>query len=126
MAIPKNWLRNVELVDFAPTSAIYAIINKQTGRAYVGQSRNVAERILTHVKHLTDGGHSNLRLLADFTLYGLGGFVFRVLEICPEDELVRKEMQYIGEYSGLCGVYNTTRRIAENDVDYYAMLEDED
>ncbi len=53
------------------------------GLIYVGSSRNLKSRRITHFSLLRNGAHANKRLQSDFTLYGEDNFTFDIIEYCP-------------------------------------------
>lgn len=70
-------------------SGIYRIRNTTTGKAYIGQSRDIPQRIYTHRRTLRKGTHHNPHLQAAWNLYGEPAFVFEILEeIRPDPDLL--------------------------------------
>lgn len=60
-------------------SGIYAIINRSSGKVYIGQSRNILKRISDHFNLLEKGKHPNPKLQNSFNKWGRSAF---------EDEIV--------------------------------------
>lgn len=109
--LPYNYLSkeikmNKELKDFVPISGIYVIINKITGKSYVGQSKNIMFRWAQHVEDLVNSRHSNLDLQKDWIKYGANSFVARLVKRCEPELLLKEESYCIREYRGMAGVYN--------------------
>ena len=94
------------LSDFLPLSGGYAIINKYTGRVYVGQSRNMVARWVSHVSDLQRQMHSNKQLQSDWDKYGAEGFSVQVISRCQPEYLLSEEQYCIKEYRSIAGVYN--------------------
>ncbi len=76
-------------------SGIYQITNKENGKIYVGQSKDVGNRWRLHLKQLKEGIHHNSKLQLDYNKYGYNNFTFEILEICKESELNEMESHYI-------------------------------
>ena len=93
-------------VDFLPTCGVYAIINTVTGKAYIGQSINIASRWKGHVHDLEAGSHVNKALQADWEKYGSKTFSIIVIVRCDPEYLLSAEGCCIKEYKSLGGVYN--------------------
>lgn len=51
---------------------VYAIQHNETGRIYVGSTKNVASRFMAHLQLLKSGKHSNAAMQDDFDKYGEG------------------------------------------------------
>lgn len=60
-------------------SGVYAIRNIQSGRQYIGSSKNIRNRIRSHIKDLSLGCHANHALQGDFSKLGLNYFEAKVL-----------------------------------------------
>ena len=61
-------------------SGVYSITNNVTGELYIGSSKNIKQRWYGH-KCLSKWKQSpNLKLYQDMAQYGLGNFIFEVLE----------------------------------------------
>lgn len=79
-------------------SGIYKITYIDTGECYVGQSVDIGNRWLQHIKRgfgIDDG--SNSKLYAAMMKYGLHKFKFEVVEFCDELLLNEKE-KYWADY----------------------------
>lgn len=63
---------------------IYMIVHRATGLAYVGQSINIPNRWMEHMKQLNDGSHHNRNLLELWTQHGGAAFEFRVVCHAPD------------------------------------------
>jgi group I intron endonuclease len=82
---------------------VYAIVNRATGRAYIGSSIDVRERLKAHRSLLRRGKHHCIRLQRAWNKSGQSAFVFQLVLECREDELRDRE-QHIMDLSGS---YNT-------------------
>jgi len=71
---------------------IYLIRNKTNNHKYVGQSKDIKKRIISHrcISH-----EKNIPLKKAYNKYGLDNFEFKVLEECSIEELDNKEIEWI-------------------------------
>ena len=88
-------------------AGVYCIENKITRMVYIGQSRNMESRMRNHKAQLASGGHPNIHLQSAYNLYGKANFVFRVLEVIDEIELLNEAenrwIQHYGSFAGMNG-----------------------
>lgn len=78
-------------------SGVYVIRHLQSGHAYVGSSVDLDRRLKDHRRLLGRGKHHSIRLQRAWDLYGPGEFVFEILELVPEvDLLLSREQFHIG------------------------------
>lgn len=80
-------------------TGIYAIINTCNNKIYIGQSKNIKNRINRHKSELKHNKHRNLYLQREFNKYGAQCFSFKVLEFCDADKLNEAEGRYIKLYN---------------------------
>lgn len=76
---------------------IYKIINKETGKFYVGSSVDIRQRWYAHKSKLRRGVHSNQHLQNSWNKYGEDSFIFEVLSEVDEDFLLIEEKRWIDE-----------------------------
>lgn len=88
------------------TCGIYAIINKITGKTYVGQSINIERRIDEHKK--CKGLRNNSYIDSAIKKYGWKNFTCKILHKCTPDELDVEEQKFINIYSTFKQGYNLT------------------
>ena len=79
-------------------SGIYALYNIASGKAYIGQTRNLERRKQDHFRNLRKGKHYNKYLQRAFNQDGEQNFKFVIIEKCPIEELDKKERYYIEKY----------------------------
>lgn len=79
-------------------TGVYIIKNLVNGKVYIGQSKNVRERIYKHKSRLRHGVHKNSHLQNAFRKYGEKAFWFGPLCECLEDELDQRERVWIEWY----------------------------
>ena len=80
--------------------AVYKIINGINGKCYVGSSKNVRRRWVTHRSMLRNNSHHCLYLQRSVNTYGLGNFVLEILEeVDSVDSLFEREQFWINAIS---------------------------
>ena len=84
-------------------AAVYEIVNRITGKSYVGQSTSWKSRWDSHKNALSRGVHGNPSLQADYNKYGLAAFEHRVVQEYPcdtsSDVLLEHEQRVFEEYT---------------------------
>lgn len=90
---------------------IYAIVNTQTNKYYIGEANNLADRLSRHILQLNAQKHDCTQLQEDWQFYGEQVFDFVLLEIGTQmwsDRIDRLkiERQYIHKYKE--NIYNMT------------------
>jgi group I intron endonuclease len=79
-----------------PQVAVYRLLCVPTDQAYVGGTRDLAQRFRYHRKSLRGGYHFNRGLQAAWAAFGESAFVFEVLERLQDDStLLAREQHYI-------------------------------
>ena len=78
-------------------SGVYKITNNITGDFYIGSSKNIERRWSTHKCPSTHKQHPNSKLYKSIAQYGLGNFIFEVLE--ETDNLKEREQYWIKQLS---------------------------
>lgn len=90
------------------TPGIYAIVNTETGRAYVGSSTSMRRRWYIHRRSLNKGNHHCRWLQRSWNKYGSESFTFMVISRgVPLDDLHFIETEMISKFSLRGGVYNS-------------------
>lgn len=83
---------------------IYALVNKTNGKMYIGQSRNLEKRKITHLWMLREDRHFNIHLQR---AWNKGDeFEFKILELCKASELNLKEKLWIEKLNTMQEGYN--------------------
>lgn len=83
---------------------IYALINQTNGKRYIGQSRDLNKRKITHLWLLNSNRHFNIHLQRAWNLGDR--FDFEIIEECSKDELNDRERYWIKKYNSLVDGYN--------------------
>lgn len=81
------------------TVGVYGIFNLVTGKVYVGSSGHVLQRLSKHRYRLNLGKHHASYLQRSWCQHGSGAFLYVILEVCAEDELLRVEQKWIDTFS---------------------------
>lgn len=92
-------------------SGIYAIRNLVNGKRYVGSAVYLTGRFCDHRKRLRLGKHHSIKLQRAWDKYGEQAFVFEVLEVIPDKELlIVAEQKWIERYAAASknGGYNVS------------------
>jgi group I intron endonuclease len=74
---------------------IYMIQNKINGNSYIGSSKNIRYRIITHKGLLSRNKHVNCHLQAAYNKYGEDSFVFKPILVCEMRNLLTYEQAII-------------------------------
>lgn len=77
------------------SSGIYKITCTANGRFYIGSSRNLARRWITHRRDLRGHYHSNPHLQYAFDKHGEAAFVFEVVEVVDDECLLEREQYWL-------------------------------
>jgi len=82
-------------------TGVYKIINKVTGKVYIGMSESdINTRLYSHESCLKYNRHTNKRLQYDYNKYGAENFEFIIIELIPRGtELHTAEHEYIEKYN---------------------------
>lgn len=98
-------------------SGIYQIINKTNGRIYIGHSKNITFRWYHHINNLLNNNHPNIKLQEDFNIYGLSAFNFKILELTSNENLTKKEQEYLNNinFNNNYNIYNSNNKLIKSD-----------
>lgn len=98
----------VEKDKYKDCSGIYAIENKMTGEAYVGQTKmRFVKRYWHHCWKLSHNDHDNHLLQSDYNIVGDSCFRFVVLAVMDKnDNMDDEERSWIAFYRRSSGSYN--------------------
>lgn len=77
---------------------IYAIVNKNKDKWYLGSSKDIHKRFARHLWELRQGVHHSVHLQRAFNKYGEGAFELQIVEYCLEEDLLERESLYLGGY----------------------------
>lgn len=88
---------------------VYLIRCEVSGHGYVGSSKVMKRRWKSHRTQLRGGRHSNFKLQAAWNKYGEAAFSFNILELCSEDNLREREVEWIAKLDTFKNGYNCTQ-----------------
>lgn len=95
------------------TVGIYKFENLVNGHIYIGQSINIEQRYLDHLKRARNKGiynhEYNSPLHRAIRKYGIDNFDFSIIEHCEITELDQREIFWISYYNSYENGYNLTR-----------------
>jgi len=61
-------------------TGIYKITNKVNGMVYIGQSKDIHNRLLGHKRALRNNNHYNTHLQYAYNMYGRKNFMYSLLQ----------------------------------------------
>jgi group I intron endonuclease len=98
-------------MEILKNPGVYLIYNLVNQKVYVGQSRNVRNRLFVHKSSLRLGKHVNTYLQNAFNKYGEDKFVFRSVEYCEIENLTEREEYWMDQFNStnLTRGYNLMR-----------------
>ena len=92
-------------------SGIYRVYTIFNNACYIGQAKDIYRRFNSH--HIHDYKNENnscynTKFYSALRKYGLDAFEIEILELCPTEELDKKENFYINKYDSFHHGYNST------------------
>jgi group I intron endonuclease len=91
------------------TCGIYKIVCIETGKMYIGSSKNIRGRWYGHVGKLEENKHHSDKLQNAWNKYGSTSFEFHIIEICIDREIrLNREQQYLDSLDTYNNGYNST------------------
>jgi group I intron endonuclease len=91
------------------TFCIYRIVCFQTGKVYIGQSKQVKRRQADHFWSLRRKQHHNQKLQAAYNKYGRNSFYSEIIETnISADKIDEREIHWIAFYDSFQNGYNMT------------------
>ena len=82
-------------IELKERSGIYSIMNIINGKRYIGSSRNLYDRLRTHLSLLKNNRSHNNHLQSSWNKHGEDSFLFMVLEFCEEEVRFDREQEFI-------------------------------
>lgn len=98
-------------------SGIYKILNKISGKIYIGSAVKLDMRWSQHKSKLKLNTHPNKYLQSSFNKNGLDNFEFLKLEYCEKDKLIEREQYWIDALNS-CNreIGYNTRTVASSNI----------
>lgn len=79
------------------TCGIYKIYNKVNEDFYIGSSKNIEARLISHLSLARNKKHHSIIFQRAYEKYGESSFDFELVEACSESDLLKKEQFYINK-----------------------------
>lgn len=76
-------------------SGVYVIENLVNGKFYIGSSKNLGARRLSHFNNLRHNRHHSTHLQYSFNKHGREAFKFFVLDFCNEEDRLKIEQKWL-------------------------------
>ncbi len=87
-------LAKLGFTAFSDLVGVYVMVNKETGRVYVGQTVHMRRRVGVHMTYMSSGRHT-APVREDYAKHGAASFGFAIVHACEVDELEELEREYI-------------------------------
>lgn len=88
-------------------SGIYLIENNINHKKYIGKSENIGRRWQAHLTRWDEPGKEyDKALYRAFRKYGINQFSFSIIELCPPENLPKRELYWIKYYDAYRNGYN--------------------
>lgn len=78
----------IDLSSVPRRSGIYKILNRKTGRCYIGSAERLLSRLRCHVSTLRNGKHRSSRLQRSWNKHGEDMFCISIAELVPEKSML--------------------------------------
>lgn len=89
--------KEITTKNFKRDPGIYVIKNLINNKVYIGQTKSIYNRLISHKNSLLNNNHDNQHLQRSFNKNGIKNFKFNVIEYCNILELTEKEKFYISK-----------------------------
>lgn len=108
-AFIKDILNSKEVsIDMDKISGIYCILNTVNNKRYIGKSNNIYKRWTGERSDLRRNVFHNTHFQRAWNKYGEQAFQWLIIDICPEEDLMNKEIEWIAYYNAYFDGYNQT------------------
>lgn len=93
-------------------AGIYCIVNVCNQKKYIGSSKNLYRRLMSHRSALRKGIHENKKLQNSWNKHGEDNFQYYILEYCQESNLISKEQYYINHIKPWYNIVQEVERLS--------------
>jgi group I intron endonuclease len=98
---------------------VYEIRNIINNKVYIGSSNDIQRRWNEHVRNLNNNTHHSYKLQKDWDEFGEGVFIFNIIELVDEENLLKDREQYYIDYFDSCNNgYNVSAIADRPDKNY--------
>jgi len=84
------------------TIGIYSLYWEEPDLIYIGQSQNIEQRFIIHLRSMNNKSHFNYKVQDTYNKYGEPQT--SILEVCTQSELNNLEIYYIAEFTGILNI----------------------
>lgn len=91
-----NWKQLASVTKGVP--GVYALVNKITGKYYIGSSINLYNRLRDYYSPWYISTNPNLIISKAIVRYGLINFNILILDTCTTEEVTAREQYFLDEY----------------------------
>jgi group I intron endonuclease len=81
--------------DLSKKSGVYIITNTNNNKIYIGETTNLENRFIEHLRRLLSNRHANEHLQNAVNLYSIQSFRFDVLEFCEAKDTKKREHYWV-------------------------------
>jgi group I intron endonuclease len=96
-------------------TGIYKIINKVTGKVYIGSAVDIDTRWYNHKRLLSNNKNKLPKLQNSVNKHGIDNFIFEIVEECTKGILIEREQYWIDYFDSYENGYNS-RPIASSNL----------
>jgi hypothetical protein len=98
--LPEHFLKDYSENELLNKSGIYSITNIVDNKVYIGSTKNFQKRWKDHKATLTNPKNKivNLFMRNAVQKHGFSNFVFSIIKLCEEQDLVKFEKEEISKY----------------------------
>lgn len=87
-------------------TGIYKIINKVTGKVYIGSAVDIDKRWYNHKRDLNYNRHHSYKLQNSVNKHGIDNFIFEIIEECGKELLIEREQYWMDLLTSVVNGYN--------------------
>ena len=86
---------------------VYCFLHRDSGRCYIGSSRDILDRKREHLKYSLEGDTNHFR--RQLRTLGHDSFNFEIVELCEREKLLKREKFFIQFFDSARNGFNTAK-----------------